>query len=71
MTSTPGALKRFTRIMRPGKESEKTPKAVNLPFCVKYRKAPPEKTPIPSLTVALPFTTHHAAWVLLKGIKST
>jgi hypothetical protein len=43
MTSTPGAVRRCTLILWSGKASEKTPRGVFLPVCVKYRKTPQEK----------------------------
>jgi hypothetical protein len=43
MTSIPGAVKRCTRILWPGKALEKTPRGVIPPVCDKYRKTLLEK----------------------------
>jgi hypothetical protein len=40
MTSRPGAVRRCTRILWPGKGSEKTAKEVIPPVCLKYRGMP-------------------------------
>jgi hypothetical protein len=40
MTSSPGAVSRCTCILWPGKASEKTPRGVIPPVCVKYRRTP-------------------------------
>jgi hypothetical protein len=40
MTSTTGAVKTCNRILWPGKASEKTPKGVIPPVCLKYRRTP-------------------------------
>jgi hypothetical protein len=39
-----GAVRRCTRILWPGMVSEKTPRGVITPVCVKYRRTPQEKT---------------------------
>jgi hypothetical protein len=44
ITSMLVAFRRCTRILWPGKASEKTPKGVIPPLCVKYRRTPEEKT---------------------------
>jgi hypothetical protein len=44
MTIMPGAVRRCTRILWPGKASEKTPKGVIPPVGVKYRRTPGENT---------------------------
>jgi hypothetical protein len=38
MTSAPGAVRKCTRILEPGKASEKTPRALIPPVSVKYRR---------------------------------
>jgi hypothetical protein len=43
MTSMPGAVRRCTRILRPGKASEKTPRGVISTVCVKICNTPQEK----------------------------
>jgi hypothetical protein len=43
ITCMPGTVKRCTRILWPGKASEKTPRVVFSPACVKYLRKPQEK----------------------------
>jgi cobalamin biosynthesis protein CobT len=43
MTSMPGTVRMCTRILWPGKASDKTPRGVVPPVCVKYSTTPQEK----------------------------
>jgi hypothetical protein len=51
MTSMPGGVRRRYRILRPGKVSEKTPRRVLPPVCIKYRRKTREKNGTPGIVI--------------------
>jgi hypothetical protein len=69
---TPGAVRRCTRILWPGKASEKTSRGVISPVCVKYRRTPQENKKDnldPLSTLALYWL--HSVPIMWIGVRDT